>query len=103
MSKDEKYVVVKKENVVGRGTTQTPFMLLAGDVLEDAVVIRTGDVFAGPALHAYASNIQVAVSILAEHRPDVDLAGMRAAADYFHERAEEADELAASRSVKTPD
>lgn len=98
--KDEKYMVVKRQDVSSSTATAT-FRKI--DILDDAVVIRTGDVFAGPALHSYAANIQVAVNILAQHRPDVDLAGMRAAADYFHERAVEADERAAAEDVKTLD
>lgn len=34
------------------------------EVLEDAVVIRTQDVFAGPGLFAYASAIQTALDII---------------------------------------
>jgi len=50
--------------------------------LEDAVVIRRQDLFAPPALDAYANSIQVALSIL--NHPDEVLSEI---ADYFHEQA----------------
>lgn len=97
-TKDEKYIVFSRAEFAGWLTC-----LQNGDdiadidhpaVLDDAVVIRTQDVFAGPALHAYASNIwNVAQAYRAcglQHLPDQLLS----VADYFHERAVEADKIA---------
>lgn len=60
--------------------------------LKDAVVIRTQDTFAGPALHGYAAAIAIAEQILREHDLPVQAARLSKIADYFSERATEADE-----------
>lgn len=64
--------------------------------LDDAVVIRTKDIFAGPALHAYAANISTAISILRSVSPPfTDVADeLQRVADYFSDAAAEADEIA---------
>lgn len=68
--------------------------------VEDAVVIRRQDIFAGPALHAYAACIGLTVNLFG----DADLAHrMERIADYFHEQAVLADEVAASGDAKFPD
>ena len=87
--RDDKYVVFKRDEY-----TRWFQALQAGsdyDVdlpryIPDAVVIRTQDVFAGPALHSYASSISVAARLMHD---DKDLQEI---ADYFHHRAVEADE-----------
>ena len=71
--------------------------------LDDAVVIRTGDVFAAPALDAYAANIATAITVIRSvpFNSDLDKAaeGLQKIADYFHEAALEARD----RVSKLPD
>jgi hypothetical protein len=90
MSEPNKYVVFKRdeweqwkqERVSDIGTTNP-------DEVEDAVVIRRQDVFAPPALDAYANAINVALELPSER----SIAGIEQAkklrdiADYFHEQA----------------
>jgi hypothetical protein len=57
--------------------------------LPDAVVIRRQDLFAGPALHSYASSISIASKLNAD--PDLTK-GLQGVADYFHDQAVLADE-----------
>jgi hypothetical protein len=57
--------------------------------LADAVVIRRQDLFAGPALHSYASSISIASKLNSD--PDLTK-GLRNVADYFHDQAVLADE-----------
>lgn len=61
------------------------------DEIEDAVVIRTQDVFAGPAFHTYAASIGLVARMLAFTHPE-KAQQQQDIADYFHARAEEADE-----------
>lgn len=61
--------------------------------LHDAVVIRRQDVFAPPALDAYASAIQVVIEMLGQCIPieeNLALSGLQDIADYFHEQAAKA-------------
>jgi hypothetical protein len=64
------------------------------DPIDDAVVIRRQDLFAPPALDAYANAIQIANTI-ASHAP-VDerathtMTRLQGIADYFHSQAEAA-------------
>jgi hypothetical protein len=54
----------------------------------DAVVIRRQDVFAPPALDAYANAIQTAIAVLCNgEEPTGRTADLREIADYFHEQA----------------
>lgn len=103
---DEKYVVFKKEDweefrqnaEVDGGRVEDP------RPLGDAVVIRTQDTFAGPALHAYAgavmSELEFGRSTITANEQETDL---QAAADYFHERAVEADEARRLGTARMPD
>jgi len=56
--------------------------------LPDAVVIRRQDLFAGPALHSYASSIAIA-SKLSDGQ---GRSALQPIADYFHEQAVLADD-----------
>jgi hypothetical protein len=67
-------------------------------VLPDAVVIRTKDRFAGPALHAYSQSIALVASV-----SPADRHNLLGAADYMHRRALEADEIARAGAAKFPD
>ena len=95
---DEKYVVFKRSewdaSQRGEGVPT---------LLDDATVIRSQDVFAGPALHAYASSIETSLEILEALGWDVDSVAvkrMEDARDYFFQRALEADDV---RTKKVPD
>lgn len=59
---------------------------LVGSALPDAVVIRRQDVFAPPALDAYANSIMAALEIVNTLGNGVPV-GLRDIADYFHEQA----------------
>lgn len=84
----EKYAVIKVEDfdrilrqfAAGKGE-----LALLGEVLvRDAVVIRRQDVFAAPALHAYASAMAVAITLMPE---GPDRRRLIEVADYFHHEA----------------
>lgn len=112
MTKDGKYVVFKADDVHWRGGEEAKFSapLTPDQVVKDAVVIRTQDVFAGPALWTYAHTISQVAKLtreVAEANAEGDarhaLLGrarqLQDAADYFAERATEAGE----RPGKLPD
>lgn len=101
--KDEKYLVLKRSeleellvNLMGGDPPQWARDEVNSYVLEDAVVIRTHDVFSAPALHAYAHTI----ALVAKHgdRPE-----LRSVSDYFHDRAREADIRYYEDESKLPD
>ena len=98
---NDKYVVLKREDwdrlydeIVGRTAFTT-----ANEIptpLDDAVVIRRQDFFAGPALHSYAANIGLAAKL---SKPSPTSRRLQTIADYFHEQAVLADE----EGKKVPD
>lgn len=77
--RDEKYVVFKREEWENYEHEAAPLPV----PIEDAVVIRRQDRFAGPALHAYAA----CIAMVAAEKPE-----LMPVADYFHEQAVLADE-----------
>jgi hypothetical protein len=111
--KDDKYIVLKRSEVeqmvleLGLQSIDDPNHPLewALDALEsyalnDAVVIRTGDTFAGPALHSYAHTI----ALVANMSPDARVRHqLQRIADYFADRAREADVQAYEETAKLPD
>ena len=88
--KDSKYIVFKFEEFdewmreVVRTHGVHPNVL--PQALEDAVVIRTQDHFAAPALDSYANSIRICTSIMLDRERAKELDNI---ADYFHERAVE--------------
>lgn len=94
MAIDEKYVVFRRDDFNDIFTDNN---LIAGKVrqdlstiqVKDAVVIRTQDIFAAPALDAYANSISVALMIMG-YKPGDPHPELANTADYFHERATEA-------------
>lgn len=112
---DEKYIVFKRDEFdrwmsMDDDNCQD---ISPPEHLRDAVVIRTKDLIAGPGLHAYAANVQTAIEALdfSQRRTDglasteVDelISRLSSLADYMHERATEADEIARNRQGKFPD
>lgn len=97
MTTESKYIVFKREdffNVLGRSTNGELkplelFKIEDINELDDAVVIRTQDVFAAPALDTYSNSISVALTVMSytQGNPNPELSKI---ADYFHERAVEA-------------
>lgn len=114
---DQKYVVFKRNEfyeMMGmlalppyHGTTETGRHEMAGkhwdcapiaqDIIEkaeatalpDAVVIRRRDVFAAPALEAYANAIVCALALAkGSSLEGSSIAGLQDIADYFHQQAE---------------
>lgn len=80
----DKYVVFKREDWEESGVSR---MNALPQPIEDAVVIRRQDVFAPPALDAYANSISVALALLPE---EVELDGktdLQEIADYFADQA----------------
>jgi len=74
-----KYFVYKNDN--GRD----------GELVEDAVVIRRQDIFAPPALDAYANAIQTCIEVLCNGtKPSGRTLELQAVADYFHDQAAKA-------------
>jgi len=68
--------------------------------LNDAVVIRTQDTFSGPALHAYASTIALVADVTSNPALTERLQHV---ADYFADRAREADIHTYEKTAKLPD
>jgi hypothetical protein len=110
--KDEKYITFKREDfyqmmgALGLPTGEEDCAPVAEKIikmaeatcLEDAVVIRTKDPFAGPALHSYAAGINLYVNL--SHVDGQAARNLREVGHYFHERAMEAD---ATFEMKLPD
>jgi hypothetical protein len=101
ISRNDKYAVFKREeweqwfhNLASMADPPSP------SEVEDAVVIRRQDVFAPPALDAYANAITVALELIVEGVSSSDRAKrLRHIADYFHQQAE----LAWNTERKVPD
>ena len=111
--KDDKFLVVKRSEVeqllleLGLQSIEDANHPVdwATDTLEsyalnDAVVIRTGDVFAGPALHSYAHTIATVAKLTSDVEVQYQLQRI---ADYFADRAREADIAAYEDTAKLPD
>jgi len=94
MQPDRKYVVFKRSefNEWFQGTHQMPGKMPTP--LNDAVVVRTRDVFAGPALHSYASAVLTVKDMLLSMGSlgKKDEESLQEIAEYFSARAMEADE-----------
>lgn len=95
---DTKYVVFKREqfyHLLNHDPAVAP-VDWEKHILPDASVIRSQDVFAAPALHAYYNSILVAIEVLTPHIEHYDglveeIEQLRSIADYFHARATEAE------------
>jgi hypothetical protein len=97
--RDDKYVVFKRELIDQLKLSD----YIMSQVLPDAVVIRTKDPLAGPALHAYAAGAELARRLNPNMSQD-DQGKLRYVADYFHARAVEADEsYNGGGGIKIPD
>ena len=111
--RDTKYVVLKRSELevlllelgcqsIGdeHAASEWARDCLESYALTDAVVIRTKDAFAGPALHSYAHNIALVASLtdnpMTKHQ-------LQQIADYFADRAREADVQAYEDTTKLPD
>ena len=104
--KDEKYVVLKRselqqllDELYGGEAPAWAINDVEAYGLNDATVIRTRDVFAGPALHSYAYTIRLVADATSDEPRKDQLA---AVADYFADRAREADEIHYSGQSKYP-
>jgi hypothetical protein len=100
---DEKYVVFKRGELIESMRTfrkehpELAMIAVVPDALEDAVVIRRQDVFAPPALDAYANAIVTVIEALKAIAVDGEDATLeeandqvrrlQAIADYFHTQA----------------
>lgn len=85
---DQKFIVFKRSELL----PQVPSLAhLEAMAVYDAVVIRTQDEFAGPALHTYAATIAVAAKLLKEKDAETSRR-LQNIADYFHFRSLEADD-----------
>lgn len=93
---DEKYVVFKRGTEPGEWSERGGLYLEDLEPIEDAVVIRRQDIFAAPALNAYACAIQVAISMDPTHSR---MQRLREIADYFHQQAE----ASAHTNTRIPD
>lgn len=104
---NDKYVVVKRDDFDAVFGEDFPGNHEIGDIyaalleheVDDAVVIRRQDMFAGPALHTYAASIDVAVKIASAQRVDDlrvarQIGDLRRIADYFHQQATLCDDTA---------
>lgn len=96
----DKYVIIKKEHFdrwVGVHEVPVDDTIL----IRDGVVIRRQDVFAPPALDAYANAILTALQLdsMSTTEPNPRATQLGEIADYFHEQAE----LAWHTDRKLPD
>lgn len=110
MASDSKYVVFHRD-YYEQWMNEWPEVNPAEEPLpiDDAVVIRLQDVFAAPALYAYAASIRTAIEIMERARaatgtPRAELDGivdrLNDIADYFMEQAVKAER---SEKMKIPD
>lgn len=96
---DEKYVVFKRET--WEDYLEDVAITPSFDPIEDAVVIRTHDVFAPAGLHAYAHLVHFCIE-LANFPAEIE-GPLKATRDYFLERASEAEDNLKHRASKYPD
>lgn len=109
---DNKFIVFKRDEFITwiqlhRETVTAGAVLdLMPESLKDSVVIRKQDVFAPPALDAYANSIMVAnealkaVGIIANTPLATMVNQLHTIADYFHAAA--ADAWESTRKIPTP-
>lgn len=107
MVPDDKYVVLKKGDTHDNLGASGVRCYNEEDILEDAVVIRTQDVFAEAGLRAYAATIDSAREILRmsglPQVGGVTDAELMEISDYFLDRAAEAGIIRANFNSKVPD
>lgn len=90
--KDNKYIVFKRDEFFELAKELS--LTIEPIALPDATVIRSQDLFAAPALHAYANSISVSMNILSGMLVDQKVTEqLREVSDYFHERAIEAEQI----------
>lgn len=90
---NEKYVVFKKEE-----WDKFEADALAPEPINDAVVIRTQDVFAAAGLSAYCMNMQFYLAMNPLASPE-----LQKAIDYFRRVADEAEDRLSMGQCKIPD
>lgn len=96
--KDEKYIVFKRSD--WEEASQNLGSAWVPEPVEDAVVIRTRDIYAGPALHAYAHAAMTTLEFLPEGSPSRD--SIDQVVNYFLDRAAQADQIRVSHRSQTP-
>lgn len=99
---NDKYVVFKREDLDDWLGKFVPSVDLVPLILQDAIVIRRQDIFAGPGLFAYANAIQTALDLMDDitegfFDEDGHLQELR---DFFWEQAMQASH---SETKKIPD
>lgn len=82
---DDKYVVVKRNNVVWHAVSPDIGLIHARDILPDATVIRGQDIFASTALFSYANSILATIELL-EATGTFPPKHLLTVADFFHQR-----------------
>lgn len=92
--RDDKYMVFKRSEMEAWAyDPDAPSFSNAPKALEDAVVIRTQDLFAASGLYAYAHTIMTHIGLMDTTATGYARAGrLREIADYFFDRAREAEE-----------
>ncbi len=96
---DDKYLVFSCANVTGNEYEP----IGSFTALDDAVVIRTHDVFAAPGLYAYAQNIQTIIELTEADEYDEGVwEGLHHVRDYIMDRAAEAERRRANGESKLP-
>lgn len=89
---NDKYVVFKRQDAFQAPKDYEPetgdeHMLIPTHLaLEDAIVIRRQDIFAGPGLFAYANAIQTAIDLGTQY-PTLDPKPLEELRDFFWEQA----------------
>lgn len=102
MQDEQKYVVFKREDFDDpESEAQAVTELLLSQLPPDSfTVIRHGDVFAAPALFAYANTIQTAIEIILRKDEQTDVSNLIELRDLFQERATYAQQ---EENQKVPD
>jgi len=105
--KNEKYVVFKADDWAYFMEQEGSMLSIAEppQPLDDAVVIRTQDMFAAAGLSAYAHNIRLAMELWrgdGQYAPS-SILDLRDTADYFMDCSREAEDRLARGDCKLPD
>lgn len=102
---NDKYIVLRRDDIrlthVEHEVVEFSGEFNSEQIIQDAVVIRTRDVFAGAGLMAYAGAVETAIELM-NFSGLVSIGGvnkvqLRALADFFHDKAHEAQESAERR------
>lgn len=103
MTADEKYIVFKRSDFTPEFAKYLLSMKQFPTPLEDAVVIRTQDIFAAGGLSAYSHSIRAYLGGAQMYLPEGMMQQLLEVADYFASVAQEAEDRLVRGECKVPD